>query len=249
MPTPRLPVWGWRKVCGPGPVMRQGPRSGSRNRWPTRSEPFKGGRRAQGSGVGDRREESGVFEGKEGIGKMRKGLANARETGGGEEDIKATVVVRGRGEIEAPSAMPGPRLAGEGIVEGDDKLAGGMDGMGGKVVGGTMETMVGGEREVEGPRSFGGGSRVSSFGLWEQVVPAFGREGDVGGREDGDKMVFGGTNCSFRRVGAMVKGRDVLTDEVDREEERGEVRRGFGVKEKANETKDERESGRKRQQT
>jgi hypothetical protein len=25
---------------------------------------------------------------------MKKGLANARETGGGEEDIKATVVVR-----------------------------------------------------------------------------------------------------------------------------------------------------------
>jgi hypothetical protein len=82
---------------------------------------FKGGRRAGGSGVGDRREKIGVFEGKEGIRKVRKGLANARETGGGEEDIKATVVVRGRGEIEAPSAMLGPRLAGEGRVEGDDK--------------------------------------------------------------------------------------------------------------------------------
>jgi hypothetical protein len=45
---------------------------------------FKGGGRARGSGVGDRREKSGVFEGKEWIGKMRKGLANARETGGGE---------------------------------------------------------------------------------------------------------------------------------------------------------------------
>jgi hypothetical protein len=73
---------------------------------------------------------------------MKKGLANARETGG-EENVKATVVVRGRGEIEAPSTMLGPGLAGEERVEGDDKLAGGMDWMGGKVVWGTMETMVG----------------------------------------------------------------------------------------------------------
>ncbi len=39
--------------------------------------------------------------------------------------MKTAVVVRGRGEIKAASAMLGPRLAGEGRVEGDDKLAGG----------------------------------------------------------------------------------------------------------------------------
>ncbi len=49
---------------------------------------FKGGERARGSGVGDRRKKSGVFEGKEGIGKMRKGLANTRETGGGKKMLK-----------------------------------------------------------------------------------------------------------------------------------------------------------------
>jgi hypothetical protein len=83
---------------------------------------------------------------------------------------------------------------------------------------GTMETMVGGERGVE---SEGPGSKVvkGELGLWEQVVPAIRREGDVGGREDGDNTIFGGTNCSFRRVGAMVKGRDVLEGVVDREEE------------------------------
>ncbi len=199
---------------------------------------FKGGGRARGSGVGDRWEKSGVFEGKEGIGKMSKGLANARETGGGEENVKATVVARGRGEIEAPSAMLGPRLAGEGRVEGDNELTGGMDGMGGKVVGGTMETMVGGERWVEGP-----GSEVvkGELGLWEQVVRAVRREGDVVGREDGDKMIFGGTNCSFRRVGAMVKGRDVLEDEVDREEKISEVRRGLVVKRNVRQRVRERE--------
>jgi len=73
---------------------------------------FKSGGRARGSGVGDRREKSGVFEGEEGIGKVGEGLVNARETGGREENIKATVVVRGRGEVEAPSAVAGPGLAG-----------------------------------------------------------------------------------------------------------------------------------------
>ncbi len=107
----------------------------------------------------------------------------------------------------------------------------------GKVVGDTMETMVGGERGVEGP-----GSEVvkGELGLWEQVVPAVRREGDVGGREDGDKMVFGGTNGSFRRVGTMVKGRDVLEGEVDREEERSEVRRGLVIKKNVNQRVRER---------
>ncbi len=53
--------------------------------------------------------------------------------------------------------------------------------MGGKVVGGTMETMVSGERGVEGP---GSEEAEGELGLWEQVVPAVRREGDVGGRED-----------------------------------------------------------------
>jgi hypothetical protein len=41
----------------------------------------EGGGGARGSGVWDRREKSGVFEGEEGIGKVGEGLANARETG------------------------------------------------------------------------------------------------------------------------------------------------------------------------
>ncbi len=57
----------------------------------------EGGGGARGSGVGDRREKSGVFEGEEGIREVGEGLANARETGGGEENVEATVVVKGRG--------------------------------------------------------------------------------------------------------------------------------------------------------
>ena len=79
---------------------------------------------------------------------MGEGLANARETGGREENIKATVVVRGRGEVEAPSAVAGSGLAGEGRIEGDDKLAGRVAGVGGKVKEHTVETMVGREGRV-----------------------------------------------------------------------------------------------------
>ena len=79
---------------------------------------------------------------------MREGLANARETSGREEDVETTVVVRGRGEVEVPSAVAGPGLAGQGRVEGDDKLAGRVDGVGSEVKGHTVETMVGREGRV-----------------------------------------------------------------------------------------------------
>ena len=156
----------------------------------------EGGGGARGSGVGDRGEKSGVFEGEEGIGKVGEGLADTRETSGREEDIEAAIVVGGGGEIKAASAMLGPRLAGEGRIKGDDKLARGVNGMGGKVVGGTMKAMVGRERRVEGPRAE---MVEGKLGLWEQVVPPVRGEGDVGGREDRDKMVFGGTYGTFRR--------------------------------------------------
>ena len=136
-------------------------------------------------------------------------------------------MIRGGGKIKPASSMLGPRLAGEGRVKGYDKLAWGMDGMGGKVVGGTMETMVGTERGVEGP-----GSEVvkDELGLWEQVVPAVRGESDVGGRKDGNDMVLGGTYSTFRRVSAMVERRDILVGEVDGDEERSQVRRSLVVK-------------------
>ena len=156
----------------------------------------EGGGGARSSGVGDRREKSGVFEGEDGIRIVREGLANARETSGREEDIEAAIVVGGGGEIEAASAMLGPRLAGEGRIKGNDKLARGVNGMGGKVVGGTMKAMVGRERRVERPRAE---MVEGKLGLWEQVVPPVRGEGDVGDREDSDEMVFGGKYGTFRR--------------------------------------------------
>lgn len=66
--------------------------------------------------------------------------------------------------------------------------------------------------------------------MWDQVVPAVRGESDVGGREDGDDMVPGGTYSTFRRVKTMVEGRDILVGEVDGDEERSQVRRSFVVK-------------------
>ena len=51
-------------------------------------------------------------------------------------------------ELDAIAVTTGPGLAGEGRVEGDDKLAGRVDGVGGKVEGHTVETMVGREGRV-----------------------------------------------------------------------------------------------------
>ncbi len=75
--------------------------------------------------------------------------------------------------------MAGPGLAGEGRVEGDDKLAGRMDGVGGEVKGHTVQTMVGREeKKVEGPRTH---MVKGELGLGDQVVPAVRGESDVGG--------------------------------------------------------------------
>ncbi len=66
---------------------------------------------------------------------------------------------------------------------------------------------------------------------WLRVCSACGNK-YVGGREDGDKVVFGGRNCSFRRERAMVVGRNVLKGDGDRANERSEVRRSLVVEEK-----------------
>ena len=169
---------------------------------------------------------------------MREGLADTRKTRGGKENVKAAIVVKGGGKIKPASPMLSPRCAGEGRVKGYDKLARGVDGMGGKVVGGTMETMVGRERGVEGPRAE---MVEGKLGLGEQVVPTVRRECDVRGREDRDEMVFGGTYSTFRREGAMVVGRNVLIGDGGRAEVRGKVRRSFVVEEKVGERVRERE--------
>ncbi len=71
--------------------------------------------------------------------------------------------------------------------------------------------------------------------LREEVRPAVGGERNVARRQDGDKVVLGGTNGSFRREGAMTRERDVLVHDVGRVEEGDEVRGSLVVEREVSE--------------
>ena len=95
--------------------------------------------------------------------------------------------------------------------EGNDKLVGGVNGVGGKAKGGTMQAMPGRNRWV----GFPGSEDVEcELGLGKEVRPAVGRKRDVDARHDRDNVVFGGMSRSFRREGAMVLGRGVFIGDV-----------------------------------
>ena len=115
----------------------------------------------------------------------------------GKNNVRA-IMGKGRGYVEATYTMLRP---GWSIMRGEkmchDKLACGMDGVGGEVEGHTVQTMVGREGRVEGPRTH---MVKGELGLGNQVVPAVRGEGDVGGRKDGNDMALGGTYSTFRRV-------------------------------------------------
>ncbi len=71
--------------------------------------------------------------------------------------------------------------------------------------------------------------------LREEVRPAVGGGRNVARRQNGDKVVLGGTNGSFHREGAMIGGRDVLIDDVGRVEEGGQVRGSLVVEREVSE--------------
>ena len=52
--------------------------------------------------------------------------------------------------------------------------------------------------------------------MGEEEVPTVRGEGDVSGGEGGNQMIFGCPDCSFRGVGAVVGGRDVLKNYAGR---------------------------------
>jgi hypothetical protein len=56
-----------------------------------------------------RERSGGVLEGKEGIGEVVKGLANAVGVREGKENVMTAVMVYGRGEVKGPSPMFCPR--------------------------------------------------------------------------------------------------------------------------------------------
>jgi hypothetical protein len=121
------------------------------------------------------------------------------------------VVGGGREVGRNVGAMLGSRFSGLGGIEGNNKLAGGMNGVGGKTKGGTMLAMPGRKRRVGFPGLVG---VERELGLGKEVRPAVGRKRDVDARHDRDNVVFGGMSRSFRREGAMVLGRGVFIGDV-----------------------------------
>ncbi len=71
----------------------------------------------------------------------------------GDKHMMATIVEERRGDVEAPNAVMVPRFALSGRVVDHHKLSGGVDGVGRKIYGGSMETVPGGEGRVWSERA------------------------------------------------------------------------------------------------
>ena len=112
MPSPRAGV-GLEEGLGAGTADEAGTKVGVEESTAHKVGSVEGGGGARGSGVWDRREKSGVFEGEEGIRKVREGLAFARKTSGGKEDVKTAIVyVQGRGRDRTRECHAWPKTCG-----------------------------------------------------------------------------------------------------------------------------------------
>ncbi len=79
---------------------------------------------------------------------MVEGVGYTKTGGEGDKNKVAPVVGRDRADIKSPLAMSCPRLPLFSGVVDDDELPWGMDGVGGKVVGGTVQAVLGGDRGI-----------------------------------------------------------------------------------------------------
>ena len=92
-------------------------------------------------GSGGVRNGGGAFgrcEREERVRKVGEGLTDAVGASQGKENVKAAIVIGGGREVEASGTVLGPRCPGLGGIEGNDKLAGGVNRVGGKAKGDTM---------------------------------------------------------------------------------------------------------------
>ena len=106
-----------------------------------------------------------------------------------------------------------------------DELPCGMDGMGGEVELLAMDAVPGRTGRVGGKHAH---AIESEHGERQERRPPVGRERNMNRRKGGEKMVLGGLDGPFRRVGAVLVGGnvligDVLRDEISREGGRGLV--------------------------
>ena len=103
---------------------------------------------------------------------------------------------------------------------GNDKLTGGVDGVGGEVERKVMEDMPGRQRRV----GFEGADVVKGeFDVGKEVRPTVRWERDMAGGEDGDNVVFGGAYCTLRREGTVIVGGDILVGDARGDKESGKV--------------------------
>ena len=84
---------------------------------------------------------------------MGKGEGDACGAGGDDIDAVTTVVGEGGAKVEGSVPVRVPRETVVGAIESKTKLAGGMNGVGGEVVGKTVQTRPGGEGGVGAPGS------------------------------------------------------------------------------------------------
>jgi hypothetical protein len=103
---------------------------------------------------------------------------------------------------------------------GNDKLTGGVDGVGGEIERKVMEAVPGRQRGVgcEGADVVKG-----EFDVGKEVRPTVRWERDMAGGEDGDNVVFGGAYCTLRREGTVIVGGDILVGDVGGDKEGSKV--------------------------
>jgi hypothetical protein len=111
-------------------------------------------------------------------------------------------------------------------VVSHDELPCGVDGMGGEVYLPAMDAVPGRTGRVGGKHAH---AIESEHGERQESRPTVGRKRNMDRRKGGEKMVLGGPDGPFRRVGAVLVGwnvliiGDVLRDEISREGGRGLV--------------------------
>jgi hypothetical protein len=77
-----------------------------------------------------------------------EGVGDTKTRGEGNENKVAPIVRRGGAYVKGPFATSRPRLPLFSEVVDDDELSWGMDGVGGKIVGETVQAVPGGDRGI-----------------------------------------------------------------------------------------------------
>ena len=88
-----------------------------------------------------------------------------------------------------------------------NKLACGMDGVGGKIEGLSVDAVPGGE---DGVGAIGSHVVEGEFREREEIRPMGRGEGEVNGRQDSDEVILRCPDRPLGRVSAMLVGRDKL---------------------------------------